>query len=315
VSIRQGLYRVLTEYPASSEEPFSGNELAGFIRHDLRDAIASGSGESDRLIFKGSAGQSTWARGPWVGIFNPVVTRSAQNGYYVCFLFREDMRGVYLSLNQGMTEAKENYKSDAKVALRARAQNFRAVLGSQVTTFPELVIDLSPSSSNNDTSFYEAGNICAFYYDVDSIPAEEKLQKDLVSIIALYETLIVAETGSDTSLDSEDDAPAHIDYEDTTRFRLHKRIERNALLIKKVKRIKGTTCEVCGTNFSRQYGPIGEGYIEAHHLRPLASLVGTKVPMNTERDFAVLCANCHRMVHRSGIVDDMQKFKEEHYHG
>jgi len=303
----------MVEYLVASESDFAGSELACFIRHELRDAIAAGSGESDRLIFKGSAGQSTWARGPWVGIFNPVVTRSAQKGYYVCFLFREDMRGVYLSLNQGVTEAKENYKSDAKAALHARAQNFRAMLGKQIARFPRFVIDLAPSSANNDTALYEAGNICAVYYSVDSIPEEEEIRNDLISMIELYEALIEGETNNDVSLDSEGDVPSHIDYEDATKFRLHKRIERNASLIKKVKRVRGSACEVCGTNFEHRYGAIGAGYIEAHHLKPLASLAGTKVPMNAAIDFAVLCANCHRMVHRSGLIDDIKKFKEQHY--
>jgi 5-methylcytosine-specific restriction protein A len=267
-------------------------------------------------MFKGSAGQGNWAKGPWVGIFNPIVTTGAQRGYYPVYLFREDMHGVYLSLNQGVTEAKEHYKADAKTALRARASNFRALLGGQIDRFPELTIDLAPSSPSNDTAFYEAGNICAIYYQADALPAEGALVDDLKAMLGLYEALITGETRSDSALaDAEDDAPPGLDYEDATRFRLHKRIERRASLAKKVKQLKGHTCEVCTTNFSETYGALGAGYIEAHHLKPLASLKGTKVAMDPIADFAVLCANCHRMVHRSGLVDDIARFKKEHFHG
>ena len=51
-------------------------------------------GDTQRLLFKGSAGQGNWAVGPWVAIFDARVTDSAQNGYYPVYLFREDMRGV-----------------------------------------------------------------------------------------------------------------------------------------------------------------------------------------------------------------------------
>lgn len=314
-AVRQGIERVLGEYLAASKEAFTHHQLANFIRKDLRDAVADATGEKDRLRLKASCGQSQWARGPWVGIYNPVVTTSAQHGYYTCYLFREDMQGVYLSLNQAMTEAKENYKSDAKTALQARAGNFRAMLGSQLNRFPLLDIDLAPDSPHNDTAFYQAGNICAKYYPVTKLPSEEQFVTDLRDMLKLYEALIVGQTDGEYSSDVEDDFPHGIDHEDATRFRLHKRIERNDGLIKKVKKAHGCTCAVCGLNFEGRYGPIGKGYIEAHHLIPLASIKGTKVAMDPIKDFAVLCANCHRMIHRSGCVDDVEKFKAEHFHG
>jgi 5-methylcytosine-specific restriction enzyme A len=312
--LSSGLSRILAEYLKANKEAFTDHPLANFIRRDMRDAVKEKASSDGRgLVFKGSAGQGVWAKGPWLGIFNPLITGGAQQGYYPCYLFREDMRGVYLSLNQGVTEAKEHYKSDAKTALRARALNYRAMLGNQVSRFPELSIDLAPASPSNDTAFYEAGNICAIYYRADSVPDEERLINDLRAMLNLYEALIEGETDAGLFINDEDDTPSDLQYEDATRFRVHKRIERNAALVKKVKQKKGCTCEVCGANFEKRYGPIGLGYIEAHHLRPLASLKGSKVAMNPERDFAVLCANCHRMVHRSGLVDDIQRFKQEHF--
>lgn len=315
MSLRDGIAKVLAEYSSAQSQSFTQHPIASLIRLELRNAVAQLSGDQGALIFKGSAGQGNWAKGPWLGIFNPVVTGSAQSGYYVCYLFREDMQGVYLSLNQGMTEAKQHYKSDAKTALRARALNYRAMLGPQDNRFPQLAIDLAPSSANNDTAFYEAGNIYATYYPAGSLPDDRMLAHDLQAMLHLYERLIHGETASDSSLDSEDDKPTDLHFEDAARFRLHKRIERNAALAKKVKQKKGCVCEVCNTNFEELYGEIGAGYIEAHHLKPLSSFKGTKVAMDPYADFAVLCANCHRMVHRSGLVDDIPRFKREHYRG
>jgi 5-methylcytosine-specific restriction protein A len=313
MTIREGLLRVLSGYQVAMSETFAEHPLADFVRGGLCNAIeAAASHDGDGLVFTGSAGQGRWARGPWIGIFNPVVTSGAQKGYYPVYLFREDMRGVYLSLNQGMTEAKELYRSDAKSALLARAQNYRAMLGGQLVDSLDATIDLAPSSQSNATAFYEAGNICATYYPADDLPNEKQLVDDLRSMLALYGRLIESETDAEGSFDDVTDEPANQDIEDATRFRIHKRIERNVALVKKVKEKKGYSCEACGINFEQVYGPLGKGYIEAHHLKPLASLKGTKVAMNPEVDFAVLCSNCHRMVHRSGLVDDIALFKREH---
>lgn len=315
MSIRDSLLHVLSHYSQARTEDFTAHPLAQYIRGELRDAIANAAGDTDRLIFKGSAGQGNWAKGPWVGIFDRLVTSSAQSGYYPVYLFREDMAGVYLSLNQGMTEAKKLYKADAKTALQARAGNFRAMLGNETAHFPELIIDLAPDSPANDTAFYEAANICAKYYPVGALPNEQKLIQDLSNMLYLYEALIQGETSSSISGPSEGDEPPEMHVEDATRFKLHKRIERNPKLAQKAKELLGCTCQVCGTNFKERYGSIGEGFIEAHHLKPLASLKGKKVAMDPAKDFAVLCSNCHRMVHRSGCVDDIETFKTLHFCG
>jgi len=316
VGLREGFERVLGEYPVASQENFTQHELANFIRGGLRDAVALAAGENERLLFKGSAGQGNWARGPWIGIFDKLVTASAQSGYYPVYLFREDMTGLYLSLNQGMTEAKKLYKSDAKTALKSRAANFRAMLGKEIADYPELSIDLRPSDPTNDTAFYEAGNICAKFYPLGYLPNEAQLVWDLTNMVQLYEALIQGETNSEVSNTTvEGDEPPEMAYEDATRFRMHKRIERNAGLAKAVKKHHGYTCQVCDTNFEARYGEIGKEYIEAHHLKPLATLKGKKVAMDPTKDFAVLCANCHRMIHRSGCVDDIAQFKKEHYRG
>ena len=53
-------------------------------------------------------------------------------------------------------------------------------------------------------------------------------------------------------------------------------------------------CEVCEFDFSKFYGDRGQGYIECHHVEPL-HVGGERV--RTIRDLALLCSNCHRMIH------------------
>ncbi|MFF8604426.1 HNH endonuclease [Streptomyces sp. NPDC015346] len=55
-------------------------------------------------------------------------------------------------------------------------------------------------------------------------------------------------------------------------------------------------CEVCTFDFGETYGELGMGYVEVHHITPLHATG----PRKTQLDgLSLLCANCHRMCHRS----------------
>ena len=55
-------------------------------------------------------------------------------------------------------------------------------------------------------------------------------------------------------------------------------------------------CEVCGFDFEATYGSRGARYAECHHVVPLHASGATTTRL---ADLAILCANCHRMIHRS----------------
>lgn len=57
-------------------------------------------------------------------------------------------------------------------------------------------------------------------------------------------------------------------------------------------------CEACTFDFSETYGALGEGFIECHHITPLSEAPTAGVKTRPE-DLALLCANCHRMIHRA----------------
>lgn len=80
----------------------------------------------------------------------------------------------------------------------------------------------------------------------------------------------------------------------------HMRYERDSSLIRKVKElaIKANpmlNCEVCGFSFREKYGELGQGFIEAHHKRPLNE---TRETRTTRDDIALVCSNCHKMIHK-----------------
>ncbi|WP_324701309.1 HNH endonuclease [Micrococcus sp. HOU01] len=90
-------------------------------------------------------------------------------------------------------------------------------------------------------------------------------------------------------------------WEGTARAGAHLRRERDPKLraakIRSVVAAGGQiACEVCGFDFGATYGDVGRGYIEVHHVRPLHD----SGPVLTRlEDLALLCSNCHRMIHRS----------------
>ena len=74
-------------------------------------------------------------------------------------------------------------------------------------------------------------------------------------------------------------------------------IGRNSTVAEKAKEHYGRTCMVCEFNFEDCYGALGKGYIECHHIDELSGRDGKSEPTELGQ-LAVLCANCHRMVHR-----------------
>ncbi|MCC8978309.1 HNH endonuclease [Bradyrhizobium acaciae] len=81
---------------------------------------------------------------------------------------------------------------------------------------------------------------------------------------------------------------------------------RNPKLVKAAKIHYGTSCLACGFNFAEFYGDIGEEFIEVHHKRQMAD---DKVRLKTVADVDVLCANCHRMVHRRAVPLTLAELK------
>lgn len=100
------------------------------------------------------------------------------------------------------------------------------------------------------------------------------------------------------------DEPDDLDYEAVEGkllVRTHRSRERSAAIITKkkqavMKSMGKLSCEACGFDFRDVYGDRGEGFIECHHTQPVSELrPGQRTNL---RDLALLCANCHRMVHR-----------------
>jgi predicted HNH restriction endonuclease len=89
-----------------------------------------------------------------------------------------------------------------------------------------------------------------------------------------------------------------------------KRQKRNDELRVKAIEHYGLNCHICGFNFEDMYGKYGAGYIEIHHLSPLADSKGERE--STVYDVRVVCSNCHSVLHHQGRVplnvDELKAF-------
>jgi 5-methylcytosine-specific restriction protein A len=84
-------------------------------------------------------------------------------------------------------------------------------------------------------------------------------------------------------------------------YRLHRVRDRDPELVRRAKERAmdeqgKLACVACTFDFAATYGAVGRGFIECHHLLPLAELARER--LSRLADLALVCSNCHRMVHR-----------------
>ncbi|MFD2531348.1 HNH endonuclease [Gracilimonas halophila] len=101
-------------------------------------------------------------------------------------------------------------------------------------------------------------------------------------------------------INEEDDRAFEI-REGTVIYKLHKYRERDSDIIKRKKerefqRLGRLPCEACTFDFYQKYGQLGYKYIECHHRTPLSEFSTSTT--TTLKDLALVCSNCHRMLHR-----------------
>ncbi len=120
-------------------------------------------------------------------------------------------------------------------------------------------------------------------------------------------------TESLTDLDIVDLVNLEMEAEEG-RERLMKHLirERNKTFISQKKnqvRLSGKplACEVCGFVFADKYREPGADYCEVHHLIPLADEKQLRITRN--QDLAIVCANCHRVIHRRNPPFTMEEMR------
>lgn len=160
------------------------------------------------------------------------------------------------------------------------------------------LIDPVPRTFNSIKEYFEIGvgqSISDFAFKKDEVYARKQTKAKSVGLVDFED------------IENLKDLPLRKFEEGRTRLVNHSRIEkiRNPALVREAKNrfksIHGKLfCEVCFFDFKEKYGNRGEDFIEAHHKIPVSELE-QKTTLTIE-DMAMVCSNCHRMLHKQPWV-------------
>lgn len=314
MALREALQRILVEYRTAKVASLKGHPLALFITSNAESAVSEALGEVDAgLLAKGSPGQGNWAAVPWISVFDPAITTSATRGYYVVYLFHASQPLVHLSLNQGTMTVREEFGARSREILKDRADLMRKRVADFAAMLPVSAINLG--SEERLPGDYVAGHALGVSYALEALPDEATLRADLQTIVRAYKALtfrggLDADVETQTEVADEFNLPASTTITETRKYAYHRKIERNRTAVRRAKKFHGTRCQACDLDFAERYGSIGNGFIEAHHLKAISTLEeGVAVTYDIAADFAVLCSNCHRIIHRYADPSDLKSFR------
>lgn len=295
-----------------------GDEFKKNIRYNLPSKIHQLLDGHYKIV--GSYGMGNLTETPWISIFDREITEGAQRGFYLVFLFRKDMSGVYLSLNQGTTYLNEKFKGNRP---RKQMKNVAKLINEKIAIptikFPELHIDLKSNTSN--ALNYEAANICAKFYRRDNIPKLESLVgdvkillntlnelKSLIGIRTLDEfvdDLLFQEQINDVKFQEDiqiakpsktTEEPKSVSEKNEKNYSGWKR---DASIAKEAIIKANYLCEIDNSHNTFISAITNKNFVEAHHLLPMNHQGDFSYSLDVPGNIVALCPNCHREIHHA----------------
>ncbi len=155
-----------------------------------------------------------------------------------------------------------------------------------------------------DPEYTKSGKVGLTRGNKDEVNVWTEFSADLARLAGVCKA--ISSTVRDHLTDSElvdTDDPNFVEAEEgRVLTRLHRVRERSRKLVKEakaaaLKKHGRLFCQACGFDFKKAYGDRGNGLIDIHHTKPIHTLAsGDRTRLE---DLALLCANCHRVVHSS----------------
>ena len=325
-TIRDMFIKLSKEYNSAKKQKFKNHPLANFLRGSVPNIFYNSAGDILKNYKVGVVqGIGKWSKIAWVAVFDLRVTDNATKGYYPVYSLFENGKKVLFSLGQGYYQIKVVYKREAKSILESRGVILRNKLkdfkkyGFKNIGHAKLTIKNDPQRKT-----WVGSSAFGKIYDIKNFPSEKELLKDLKNMLYLYNLAIDRGGTSEitTSIQFEDDEiEKNLEGVEKKAVRFHSEKEKHYIktdpkLIKRLKKKFNYTCQACNLKFEDIYGDYSKNkdYIEAHHLEPKSEIIkklelGEELSRN-ENDFAILCANCHRMIHKYACPP-LEEFKEK----
>jgi hypothetical protein len=192
-----GLEGILLRYiQVRSKEHFDASHplrgAAKQLRHDLEATLVIKTRPHLKVLW--SFGQGKWARMPWFAVLDERVARGTSDGVYVVYLFREDISGVYATLNQGITREKQRLGTSAgRASIRRRSEELRRFGGGLEEAGFMLSNDLDLHTEHETGKEYQHGTIAHRLYEASKLPPTLDLLKDLQLLVEAYHAIVRSE--------------------------------------------------------------------------------------------------------------------------
>jgi len=184
--LRPKLIKVMNEYLDARQGPFSNHPLGKLLRHDIPSTIKDLPFISENYEVTGSIGKGNWTTVPWIAIMNKQITVSTQRGYYIVYLFSDDMKRLFLTFAQGVTETPKEEMNRINEEIRTSIQ-----MNSRVHKDNDL--DLGQTKKARD---YKESVAVYIPYHIEDLPSELQMLKDLEEMVMYYEEYIDLKTYS-----------------------------------------------------------------------------------------------------------------------
>ena len=190
------IFRLILEryHDARTTQSFGGNheikELFTDARRILEESPPVKANANLKVV--ASYGKGNWATIPWISILDTRETETTQNGTYVVYLFREDGKGLYLKLGQGVTALEKKHGAAALEVLAVQAAAIRGHCGGLSAQGFDLSGQSDLGVDQRLARMYEASTVAAKYYPKDTIPSQSSLTADLEAILGSYASYVLS---------------------------------------------------------------------------------------------------------------------------
>lgn len=292
--------------------PLGNLVSSSIIKKDLPDLIQSTAMlPKSKYLITGSIGQGRPVDIPWICIFDKEISTSAQNGYYIVYLFDSELEGFYLCFGQGWTQYENQLGS--KLGKQQIAKNVK--IAQQIlrgsSGFDKSDIDLL--SNGRLAKGYEAGVMLSKYYSMSDLPDDVEFIDDLRSLLGVYQELkgivgsdivdicnIIDEDLFQESI-QQSSAPktpkGRLKPKDKKSYGSSGKYLRNASVSFEALENAGFECEYDSNHETFISAKTGHQFVEAHHLVPMEFQKVFEFSIDVPENIISLCPTCHRRFH------------------
>lgn len=319
------LLKIQNDYANLSTHPTKSDPLYEYMKSQAPTQFKrSMHFDNNDYFIKLSSGIGNKAHIPWIGIIKENVNYSPEKGLYIVYLFKRDLSGVYISLNQGTSYLKKTFVGkkprEKIIALTSYIRN-TMIDDSSINSdyFNEFEIDLGVDKKSN-SSYYENSHICGKYYLLNEQLDEKMLQTDFYEMLKIYDSLcstfnnlyidsllldLLSEETNDSLFQTHVQNSKASETEEVPQTKKSPKSNkigsdswpRDPSISKEAIQKANYLCEFDENHKSFISHSTNKNFVEAHHLIPMKKQGFYEFSIDVPGNIVALCPNCHRQIH------------------